>query len=95
MQSIKSHFIPGSQGSTYLNLYVLEKEKERLLKEDERLHMRRDFIKKRLEEIDSEVNKLQNVETTDKDNGHNNSSSSILSQKDEEKKDWKKMPFDY
>ncbi|MDP3011508.1 MAG: hypothetical protein Q8N27_02215, partial [Candidatus Hydromicrobium sp.] len=49
MISTKKHSIPRIQSSIYLDLYMLKKEKERLLKEAERLDLRITVIKKRLE----------------------------------------------
>lgn len=95
LKSIKSISIPGFRGSNYLDLYILKIEKEILLKEDERLCMRRDIIKKRLEEIDMEMNNLQEVEAGVKDNGNGSSSIDTFTQKDEIKKDWKKMSLNY
>lgn len=87
MQSAKKRSLPKVQVSTYLELYVLTKEKERLLKEDERLCIRTDAIKKRMEEIDLQINKLKVGEAAIKDNG-----STSLSQV---KKEWKKILLGY
>lgn len=64
MFSAKKRSIPRVQSSTYLDLYMMNKEKERLLKESERVGMRDTGIKKRLEEIDLEMNRLQGAETS-------------------------------
>jgi len=93
MHSTKKRSIPRIQSSTYLDLYMLNKEKERLLKEDERLCMRKDKIKKRLEEIDREVNKLQ--EAGSKASTNSSSSGRTFTQKNEVKKEWKKMSLNY
>lgn len=87
MQSVKKRSLPKVQVSAYLDLYVLTTEKERLLKEDERLCMRIDAIKKRLKEIDLQINKLKEGESAIKDNG-----SASLSQN---KKEWKKILLGY
>ena len=69
MQSAKKRSIPKAQASTYLDLYVLSEEKERLLNEDERLCMRKEAIRKRLEEINLQINKLGETESTMKESG--------------------------
>jgi predicted nuclease with TOPRIM domain len=66
MQSKKKRSIPRVQSSTYLDLYMLDKEKERLLKEDAKLSMRRDDVRKRLEDIEFEMNKMQGAEVAAK-----------------------------
>ena len=95
MFSAKKRSIPRVQSSAYLDLYMLNKEKERLLKESERVGMRDTGIKKRLEEIDLEMNKLQGVETPAKESGNPTSSERTYTQKDGVKKEWKKMSLNY
>ena len=87
--------IPKNQSSTYLDLYMLNKEKERLLKEDEILSRRKDTIRKRLEEMELEINRLQGAEAIAKATGNVRSSGGTFTQKDGVKKDWKKMPLNY
>ncbi len=76
MVSAKKRSIPRVQSSTYLDLYMMNKEKERLLKESERVGMRDTGIKKRLEEIDLEMNRLQEVDPVLSGKGSESSSSS-------------------
>lgn len=95
MVSAKKRSIPRVQGSAYLDLYMMSKEKERLLKESERLGMRDTGIKKRLEEIDLETNRLQEVETPVKSSGSPNSSERAYTQENGVKKEWKKMSLTY
>lgn len=95
MHSIKRRSIPRIQTSPYLDLYMLNKEKERLLKESERLAQRDTVVKKRLEEIDLEMNKLQEAEAVVQANGNISSSGGTFTQKDGVKKEWKKMPLNY
>lgn len=95
MLSAKKRSIPRVQSSTYLDLYMLNKEKERLLKESERLGMRDIGIKKRLEEIDLEANRLQGVETPVKSSGNPRSSGRDYTQRNGVKKEWKKMSLNY
>jgi len=96
MHSTKKRSIPRIQSSTYLDLYMLNKEKERLLKEDERLCRRKDAIKKRMEEIDLEMNKPQEVpQGRIKDSGNISFSENAFTQKNGVKKEWKKMPLSY
>ena len=96
MNSTKKRSIPRIQSSTYLDLYMLNKEKERLLKEAERLDLRNTVIKKRLEEISMEMSKLQDVENVaNGTEGKINPSGRAFNQKKEVKKEWKKMPLNY
>lgn len=95
MHSTGKRSLPKNQSSTYLDLYMLNKEKERLLKEDEKLSMRKDTIRKRLEEMELEMDRLQEAEAIAKATGNISSSGSTSTQKDEVKKDWKKMPLNY
>ncbi|MHB8277389.1 MAG: hypothetical protein ACYDIA_07025 [Candidatus Humimicrobiaceae bacterium] len=96
MNSTKKRSIPRIQSSTYLDLYMLNKEKERLLKEAERLDLRNAVIKKRLEEISLEMYKLQDAETvSEAGEGKINPSGRTFNQKKEVKKEWKKMPLNY
>ena len=111
MFSAKKRSIPRVQSSAYLDLYMLNKEKERLLKESERVGMRDTGIKKRLEEIDLEVNRLQGVETPVKSSVSPSSSRSEpfdfaqgklrrtterdYTQRNGVKKEWKKMSLNY
>jgi len=90
MHSSKKRSIPRVQSSAYLDLYMMGKEKERLLKECEKLGLRNTGIKKRLEEIDAEMNKLQGAETAPK-----TSASSPKRDSTETKKQWKKMSLSY
>ena len=96
MISTKKHTIPRILSSTYLDLYMLNKEKERLLKEAARLDLRNTFIKKRLEEISLEMYKLQDEEiVSNAGEGKMNPSGRAFNQKKEVKKEWKKMPLNY
>ena len=95
MHSTKKRSIPRVQSSTYLDLYMLNKEKERLLKEGERLGLRDTVIKKRLEEIDLEMNKMQRTESTAKTHPNLSSSERALTQKNGTRKEWKKMSLNY
>jgi len=95
MHSVKKRSIPKIQNSAYLDLYMLNKEKERLLKEDERLGLRDTVIKKRLDDIDAEMNKLQETETTVKAGTNPSFSRRTFTRKDGVKKEWKKMSLNY
>ena len=96
MISTKKHAIPRIQSSTYLDLYMLNKEKERLLKEAERLDLRNTVIKKRLEEISLGMDKLLDPEAVSNGGGGKmNPSRRASNQKKEVKKEWKKMPLNY
>ena len=95
MFSTKKRSMPRGQGSAYLDLFMLGKEKERLLKENERLAMRQTVVKKRLEEIDREVSKLQEVETAAEARTNISTSGCSYAQKGGAEKEWKKMALNY
>jgi hypothetical protein len=95
MLSTKKRSIPRVQSSAYLDLYMLGKEKERLLKEGERLALRDTVIEKRLKDIDSEMGKLQEAEAIAKSSVNTNSSEPTYPQGNSVKKEWKKMPLSY
>lgn len=91
----KRRSIPRIQGPVYLDLYMLDKEKERLLKEDERLCMRKDAIKKRLKEIDLKMNKLQGSEANVKVSVGTSFSEGTFTQINGAAEEWKKMSLNY
>jgi len=95
MQSRKKRSIPRVQSSTYLDLYMLNKEKERLMKEDRKLSMRKDDIKRRLEEIEQETSKLQETETVVKPTANKSSSGRAFAQTNGAKKEFKTMALTY
>jgi len=95
MQSRKKRSIPRVQSSTYLDLYMLNKEKERLLKEDKKLSMRKDGIRKRLEEIENEISKIQEAEVTSKASKGTSSSGRTFAQTNGTKKEFKTMALTY
>jgi predicted nuclease with TOPRIM domain len=95
MQSRKKRSIPRVQSSTYLDLYMLDKEKERLLKEGSRLSMRQDCIRKRLEEIEHEMSKMRSDETIAKPIAIKSCSGPALSQTNGSKKEFKTMALSY
>jgi len=96
MFSAKKRSMPSVQSSGYLELYMLGKEKERILKEDERLDIRKDALKKRLGEIDMEMNKLQEVpQSVIKAAPNAGFSGDTFTQKNGVKKEWKKMSLNY
>jgi hypothetical protein len=96
MISTKKHAIPKIKSSTYLDLYMLNKEKERLLKEAERLDLRNIVIKKRLEEIRLGMDKLLDTgAVSEAKEGKKNPARRVSNQKKEVKKEWKKMPLNY
>lgn len=88
MQSTKRRSVGKVQASPYLDLYILNKEKERLFKEDERLNLRSKVIKMRLDEINKGIKGLQNnaviVKTT-----------VTKEQKGGVKRKWKRMSLGY
>jgi len=95
MRSTGKNSIPKNQSSAYLDLYMLNIEKKRLQKEDEGLSIRKDTIRKRLEEIKLQMDRLQEVKDMVKANRNVGSLGGTFIQKDGVKKDWKKMPLNY
>jgi hypothetical protein len=95
MFSAKKRSIPRVQSSAYLDLYMLNKEKERLLKESERVGMRDTGIKKRLEEIDLQMNKLQETDVAKGASTNSSFPERTFTQEKGAKKEWKKMTLNY
>ena len=98
MQSVKKRSIPRIGSSAYLDLYMLQKGKDILLKENERLLKKMEQTNKHIEEIDGEINKLQEVEIAKQaktDIGLEKHSFTKNTQKQGEKKEWKTMSLDY
>ena len=95
MQSRKKRSIPRVQSSTYLDLYMLNKEKERLLKEDKKLSMRKDDIRKRLEEIELDMSRMQGDEAIVKPTANKSSSGRAFAQTSGIKKEFKTMALSY
>jgi hypothetical protein len=62
MLSARKRGIPKLHRSNYLDMYILSKERERLLKENERLNRRKLDIDRRLSDINAEVTKMQEDE---------------------------------
>ncbi len=62
MHSTGKRSIPRVQSSAYLDLYMLRKEKDRLEKEVYILDKRKNGIQKRLDEINTEMEKLEKAE---------------------------------
>jgi predicted nucleic acid-binding Zn-ribbon protein len=88
MHSSKRRSIPRVQSSAYLDLYMLRKEKDRIEKEVYILDKRKKGMQKRLDEINTEMDKLEKAEAMKREaipEGFKKSSG----------KDWKKMPLKY
>jgi len=96
MRSTGKNSIPKNQSSAFLDLYMLNIEKKRLMKEDDSLSIRKDTIRKRLKEIKLEMDRLQEVEAIVEATENVGSSEGTFTQKDGvKKKDWKKMSLNY
>jgi len=91
MVSGKRRSMPKVQsGSNYLDLYLLEKEKVRLLKELKRIENRREQIQYRLDEIDKEFEKDSKGQVTVKEKPK-----TVITEKKGQEKEWKKMNLSY
>ena len=89
LASAKKRSISRGQSSPYLELYVMEKEWERLVKESKRLEIRHKQVKQRLKEID-EYREATHRDTVNK--------ASALVEKEEacpKTKTWKKVSLKY
>ena len=53
LASSKKRSLSRAQSSPFLDLYMVEKERERLVKESQRLELRHNQVKQRLKEIDA------------------------------------------
>ena len=88
MHSSKKRSIPRMQSSAYLDLYMLRKEKDRLEKEVYLLEKRKKGIQKRLNEINTEMKKLERAEAIRRE-------STPEPLKKPSRKEWKSMPLKY
>lgn len=86
--------IPRVASSTYLDLYVLRKAKERLEKEDAILEKRKVGIQKRLEDISKEMEALENNSCQQEKEGGQARYRAVAKEENQEKK-WKKMSLSY
>lgn len=88
MFSSKRRSIPRVQSSAYLDLYMLQKEKDRLEKEIFILEKRKNSIQKRLDEINTEIDKLVKAESTKREVDPESFKKPL-------EKDWKTMTLRY
>jgi len=88
MTSSKKRSISRVQSSTYLDLYMLSKEKDRLEKEGYILEKRKKVIQKKLDEINTEMGRLKKEDA-------NRRKAYPEEFKKPLKKDWKTMPLKY
>lgn len=88
MHSSRKRSIPRVQSSAYLDLYILRKEKDRLEKEIYLLEKRKKGIKKRIEEINAEMDKLEKAEALKRQDSPKRLKKPL-------EKDWKTMPLKY
>ena len=91
LQSSKKRSLPKVQTSSYLDLYVFERERERLEKEAARLQMRNKQVEMRLEEINKNMQNLWK----DSEKGNSCPKPKDAGLKKEKPKDWKKMSLNY
>ncbi|PQB07501.1 hypothetical protein BST83_10260 [Polaribacter filamentus] len=86
MQTVNKSGIPNKEGSDFLKLYILDKEKGRLQKEEIRAIHRLEVIQKRLNEIqeisNENIDLKQHIEKTKKTDRNN-------------KENWQTMSIDY
>jgi len=95
LHSAKKRSIPRVQSSTYLDLYMLGKEKDRLEKEMFILEKRKTSMQKRLDEIAVEMKKLEEAEGIARSNTNPNSEERTYTPGNVVKKEWKKMVLNY
>ncbi|MFA8436677.1 MAG: hypothetical protein ACEPOZ_19375 [Marinifilaceae bacterium] len=90
LSTIGKRSIPQTHCSSYLELYMLEKEKERLLVERNKLSIKMDVINNRLEEIEIETKRLVEMEGLDLE-----FLSAELKKARDENKEWKSVSINY
>lgn len=88
LQGSKKRSMPRVQSSTYLDLFILGKEKDRLEKEMIIIDKRKTSMQRRLDEIAVEMKKLEGAETR----GRQATPDEF---KKNHKKDWKTMAMTY
>jgi predicted nuclease with TOPRIM domain len=88
LQGSKKRSIPRVQSSSYLDLYMLRKEKDRLEKEFYILSKRNKNIQNRLNEIDKEMEMLEKEEGKKRQ-------TSLSKFKKPKKKEWRAMLLKY
>ena len=91
MHTTGQRSIPRVQGSAYLDLYMLRKEKERLEKEESLLEKRKQGIQKRLEEIKQQIKALEKSAKAEESESRIDKEE----KKDALKKKWKTMVLNY
>ncbi len=89
MQSTGQRSIPKVQRSTYLDLYMSTKEKERLEKEISNLDRRKQDLQMKLDNVKSRMDELQKPEAARKEGA------SQESEEQSSAKDWKTMSVTY
>lgn len=92
MHSAGKRSIPRVAGTAYLDLYMLQKEKERLEKEDAVLEKRKAAIQKRLDDVNKEIEMLKALE--EKEKGRQADREEVTEEESQEKR-WKKMSLSY
>lgn len=96
VQSLKKRPTSRFKSSSYITLYMLKEERKRLLNENDLHATRMETIRKRVEEIDGEVQQLQQ-ELAATESGENEKflQSQQAAQENPVKKEWKTMPLTY
>ena len=95
MTSSKKRSIPRVQSSTYLDLYMLKKEKDRIEKEVYILDKRKNSMQKRLAEIDAEMKKLEKKEQKETGEQAGERQMNAEAFRKNPAKDWKTMAIKY
>jgi len=90
---------PPRKGTTYLDLYSLSMEKQRLETELSRLEKRQKRIRERLWEIQKAMGKLneaaQREQTAQNSSAKPEAGQQVMSNKQHGERQWKKMPVEY
>jgi aryl carrier-like protein len=95
MKNVKKISVVEERGSSFLELYILEKEKERLLMESRLFSQKLDSIKRRLQEIEAEVERIQLVKGHLKKTIENRKNPSSIHPGKKEAKQLNKVRIDY
>lgn len=95
MKNVKKISAVKAKESSFLELYILEKEKERLLMERQLFAQKLTGIKRRLNEIETEVERIQLARGYSMKNLESKKNPAPTSPNKKEQRSFKKVQFDY
>lgn len=95
MKNVKKRSIDMAKNSSFLELYILEKERERLVAERRIIEQKLNGLNKRLKEIAEEVKEIQTAKGYAKKTLENKKDSAPINPNKKEQKAINKVQFDY